>query len=52
MPLKINSPTIRCHKASDGTWTSTLYVEGHWYAQMAGFASKSSAYAAIRDHYL
>jgi hypothetical protein len=47
-----NSPKIKAHKASDGTWTATLYISGQWWAQMAGFASSSAARAAIRRKYL
>jgi hypothetical protein len=52
MPLKINSSRIRCHKAADGTWTATLYIEGRWHAQMAGFTSQASARSGIRARYL
>jgi hypothetical protein len=52
MSLMINSPRIRCHKATDGTWTATLYIEGRWHAQMHGFASQSQARNAIQARYL
>ena len=43
---------IKTFKAEDGTWTATLYIQGKWWAQMAGFASRTTARAAIRRKYL
>lgn len=46
------APKIKAHREPNNTWTATLYIEGRWYARMTGFASASSARAAIRKEYI
>jgi hypothetical protein len=52
MSMSVSSPRIRCHKATDGTWTATLYIEGRFHAQAAGFGSQAEARGFIRSKYL
>ncbi len=52
MALAIHSPKIKTCREPGGTWKATLWIEGVWYAQMGGFASRHEARAAIRRRYL
>lgn len=52
MPLTVYSPRVDVHRATDGTYTATLYIEGRWYAQMTGFATAPEARRAVRRKYL
>jgi len=52
MPLGIFPPEITCHQETDGTWTATLFIEGRFYAQIKGFASRAAARREIGRRYL
>jgi len=47
-----HAPKIKAHRAADGTWTATLWVQGVWHAQLTGFGSAAEARATIRRRYL